>query len=402
MALNPIDDLVASQLGVDKVTNGDFSASGTWTYGQSGGAGWAYDGTGDEADCDGSQTAAVNLEQSISAVAAEIYLLQYTLSNWVVGTVTPQIGGADGLEREADGTYEDYITASNTGNLKFQADGDFNGTIDDVTVRRAFSFTVPTARLTWTNADTYEEIRIQYDKGAGWETWVSGLSGSTTTYDVVDIVPNISYNFRVFCLAMSNPIGDRRATSNTDSCAVWKSAPMASIALGGSVEESVLGTDYAETPTAEIAIGGYVLDAISLKTNYAYYLGDSSGKIYEYSGSYLGDAGATIPSRWESKDTDFSDQDLQISHRSKTIEKMRLHYIDKTEDAVISVSLSTDGGATWTPRTKTIGTGDGKAKHQDYYSVKSGHMFRFAIENASATDEFLMTGLEIFFTVGGD
>ena len=81
---------------------------------------------------------------------------------------------------------------------------------------------------------------------------------------------------------------------------------------------------------------------------------------------------------------------------------MRLHYIDRTEDAVISVSLSTDGGATWTPNTKTMGTGDGKAKYKDFYSIKSGHVFRFAIENASASDEFLMVGLEIFFTVGGD
>ena len=398
MAITPVSDLATTQLGTDKVTNGDFASAGTWTYGQASG-GWAYDGTNDEADCDGSQTEGVDLEQDISAVATEIYLLQYTISNWVAGEVTPQIGGVDGVAHGADGTWETYITATGTGNLKFQADSDFNGTIDDVSAKKVLFPTEDTVRITWTNPQGYDSIRVWRHDGSRWWS-IETLAGNATSYDDEDVTANFLYLYKV---------GTRVETetppsifSNTDSAGIWRDTPMASIVIGGSIVEYVTGTDYAETPTAAIGITGYILDAISLKTNYAYYLGDSSGKIYEYGGDYLGDAGGTIPARWESKDTDFSDQDLQISHRSKIIEKMRLHYIDKTEDAVISVSISTDGGASWTPKTKTMGTGDGKAKYEDFYNVTSGHTFRFAIENASASDEFLMVGLEIFFTVGGD
>jgi len=64
--------------------------------------------------------------------------------------------------------------------------------------------------------------------------------------------------------------------------------------------------------------------------------------------------------------------------------------------------VSTDGGVNWIPNTRSIGTGNGKAKTQDFHFTETGQTFRFAVENASTADEFQFTGLEVFYSVGGD
>ena len=398
-----ITNLVVSVLGDERVTNGDFSTSGTWTYGQDGGDGWSYDAGDDEADCSGDQTAAVDLEQNISAVSAERYLLSYEIKNWVAGTLTPQIGGVNGVAHAADGTWETYITATNTGNLKFQADSDFNGSVDTVSVKKVINLDdTDTISLVWTNADSYDYINIEYDKGSGWVTYVSGLAGDTTSYDIDDIVTNTLYIFRLRLRAPSNPIGSRLSFSNTDSAGIWTENPTAMVIVSPNIAEYVTGTDVTDEVTATVYVTGVVLDAISLKTNYAYYVGSSNGKVYQYSADYKSDAGTSISARWESKDTDFADQSIEISDRFKTVEFARLHYIDKTSSATVSVLVSTDGGATWTPNTKSIGSGDGKGKTKDFHFITTGQIFRFAVENASTSDEFQWAGLDVFFSVGGN
>ncbi len=262
----------------------------------------------------------------------------------------------------------------------------------------ATSSDIDTIGLAWSNPDIYDEIYVFFDKGAGWEQYTI-LAGTVTSVDVDDIVSSILYNFKIEC---TDPLAeDPDAVSNTDSAACWVSTPVATVNVLPNIEEYVTGTDYTETPTATINVTGVVLDAISLKTTYGYYVGSSNGKVYEYSASYKSDAGTSISARWESKDTDFADQSIEISDRFKTIEFVRLHYIDKTSSATVSVLVSTDGGATWTPQTKSIGTGDGKGKTKDFHFITTGQIFRFAVENASTSDEFQFAGLEVFYSIGG-
>ena len=396
MSITPVSNLAATPLDTEKVSNGDFSASGTWTYGQASG-GWAYDGTSEEADCDGSQTTGVDLEQDISAVAAENYFLRYTLSNWVAGTVTPQIGGVDGTARGADGTYEDYITATGTGNLKFQADSDFNGSIDTVSAKKILS-DADTIHLKWTNSDTYSEIDIQFDKGAGWVNYESGLSGSTTSYDVDDIVPNILYNFRLVLFKT----GETAVYSNTDASACWADTITDEIITSESVSDFATAEDVSDTIIDTVYMSDFAVDAIDIITNYAYYVATADGKVYEYSGFYKSDGGTAITAQWESKDTDFAEQDIQDSGKFKTVEFIRLHFMDKSAGARISIKVSTDGGASWATETKSIGTGDNKGKTKDFHFIKTGQIFRFSVQSVSTLDEFQWAGLEVFYTVGGD
>ena len=77
---------------------------------------------------------ASNLEQDVSAVAGGAYVLVFTVTNRTAGSVTPQIGGVDGTARSSDATFTEEILATGTGNLKFQKDTTFDGSIDTVTI----------------------------------------------------------------------------------------------------------------------------------------------------------------------------------------------------------------------------------------------------------------------------
>jgi len=81
---------------------------------------------------------ASDLEQDISAEALKLYKNTYTATR-TDGTLTPQIGAGNGTAISASNTYTDYITASTTGNLKFQADSAFAGTVDVSTAKEVTS-----------------------------------------------------------------------------------------------------------------------------------------------------------------------------------------------------------------------------------------------------------------------
>ena len=268
--------------------------------------------------------------------------------------------------------------------------------VDDLVATASDSDTIG---LAWSNADNYFDIAIEYDKGAGWETY-DVIDGGEESIDVDDVVPNILYNFRLVC---SDALGEEESVnSNTDSAGCWADTITDEIITSESVTEYATGVDVADTITDTVYMTDYVSDAKDIITNYAYYVATADGKVYQYSGFYKSDGGTAITAQWESKDTDFADQDIENADKFKTVEFMRLHYIDKSGGAQISVRLSTDGGASWTTKTKNIGTGDGKGKTKDFHFVTTGQIFRFAIRSVSATDDFQWVGLESFYNIGGE
>lgn len=122
-------------LAAEKVVNGAFATSSGWTWG----TGWAHDAVNLEADATPGVISA--LEQNVGAVAGETYYVKFTGKNRTVGSVTPQIGGVDGQLVADNDTFEQMITATGTGNLKFTKSADFNGSLDDISVT-ALSFTL--------------------------------------------------------------------------------------------------------------------------------------------------------------------------------------------------------------------------------------------------------------------
>jgi len=254
--------------------------------------------------------------------------------------------------------------------------------------------------LAWTNGDTYDDIYIQRKQMGGAWTDLYGAAGSASSYSDTTAVINTTYYYRLY--GTTEDPGDSSDYSGTAHASCWADTLTGTVCVDAELAEYVTGTDYPDTVTGTVYISGVVLDAQSLKTTYAYYVGDSNGKVYQYSAAYTGDAGSNISARWESKDTDFADQSMEWADKFKTIQKVRLHYIDKTSSATVSLLISTDGGANWVSKTRSIGTGDGKGKTADFFLIKTGQIFRFAIENASSSDEFQFAGLEAFYSVGGD
>jgi len=126
---------------VEKVINGAFATSASWTFG----TGWAHDAGNLEADHTAGNTAA--LEQNVTAVAGEGYQVVFTVKNRTAGTVTPQVGGVSGSAVSTNSTSTQTIRATGTGNLKFIPTTDFDGSIDDASVKTIMSQLILTTQL---------------------------------------------------------------------------------------------------------------------------------------------------------------------------------------------------------------------------------------------------------------
>ena len=126
---------------VEKVANGAFATSASWTFG----TGWAHDAGNLEADHTAGNTAA--LEQDVTSVAGEGYQVIFTVKNRTAGTVTPQVGGVSGSAVSTNTTSTQTIRATGTGNLKFTPTTDFDGSIDDVSVKTTMSQLILTTQL---------------------------------------------------------------------------------------------------------------------------------------------------------------------------------------------------------------------------------------------------------------
>ena len=117
------------EYGSELVTNGDFATDSDWIKG----TGWTI--SGGTANCDGTQTGNTLLYQNIGHSSNTLYRLQFTISNYVSGTIdfaldNPFFGAAN-----SNGTFVFDITPSSVGNFIVRADENFVGSIDNVSVK---------------------------------------------------------------------------------------------------------------------------------------------------------------------------------------------------------------------------------------------------------------------------
>lgn len=117
--------------GAELCDDGDMDVPSHWTTG----TGWSV--ATSVATCDGSQVADSDLEQTPAAgiTEDEDYYVVFTLNSVDAGTVTPVLGDQAGTARDAAGTYAEKITAGAGGKIILRADSDFEGELDDVSVR---------------------------------------------------------------------------------------------------------------------------------------------------------------------------------------------------------------------------------------------------------------------------
>ncbi len=159
----------------DKVTNGSFATNSTWTFG----AGWSFDAVNLEADHAVGNTE--DLEENVSAVSGEVYQVTFTVKNLTGGQIVPSIGGGIGTAVSSNSTSIQYITAISNGNLKFTPLTNFDGSIDDVVVKKVnFS----QALLSLRNSDDSVNLEIRASTTSFDNTYIGKDAGKSQLTNV--------------------------------------------------------------------------------------------------------------------------------------------------------------------------------------------------------------------------
>ena len=129
----------AEILGSELVTNGDFATDTDWAKG----AGWTI--SGGTASNSGGANFSDLTQNNANITIGKNYKITYTVSNYVSGSFKFIMNNntASGLERNADGTYTDYISALSQGySFRTQGSG-FIGSIDNISVKQEDKNNVP-------------------------------------------------------------------------------------------------------------------------------------------------------------------------------------------------------------------------------------------------------------------
>ena len=128
-------------IGAELVTNGDFATDTDWTKG----VGWTI-GSGTA----NASATITDLGQTITIETGKKYRVEYTISNYVSGTVRFKLGIINGNTESGNGTYVEIITAgSSYGVIALDGTATFTGSIDNVSVKQVQDFTVARASDVW-------------------------------------------------------------------------------------------------------------------------------------------------------------------------------------------------------------------------------------------------------------
>ena len=123
-----LEDLDNYDLGTELVTNGDFSASTGWTEGGN----WSI-GAGVATHTPGTPS---TLSQTVSIVQDISFRVAFDVSGRTAGSVTPALGGTTGTAVTSNASHAESITPGAGVTVDFNATTDFDGEIDNVSVRQ--------------------------------------------------------------------------------------------------------------------------------------------------------------------------------------------------------------------------------------------------------------------------
>jgi hypothetical protein len=132
-------------LGVDQATNGSFDTQGhglrSWILTGADSTGWAWT-TGKAVHSSGTNA----LKQNITVITASNYIVTFTVTGMTTGTLTCSLGAfTTALVVSASGDYAaSFITTSSGAQtLTFTPTTGFNGSIDNITIKRRTSISTP-------------------------------------------------------------------------------------------------------------------------------------------------------------------------------------------------------------------------------------------------------------------
>jgi len=152
LGTDPKAIMVSVATGLQEIAqNGNFTTDTLWTKG----AGWTI-GAG-VATATGAISTAISQVPVLTVVAGQAYAVTYTITRSAGGLI-PSIGGQNGTERTASGTYREIIIAAASTPIAFTGNA-FTGTLDSVSVTVATSGTMA---LLPTNAYTISGTALTF------------------------------------------------------------------------------------------------------------------------------------------------------------------------------------------------------------------------------------------------
>jgi hypothetical protein len=284
-----------------------------------------------------------------------------------------------------------------------------------------------TVKLTWTNhgdgiGDAYQYVVIGYSAGVWHEISIDGRS---TTYSV-GITLNTTWQFRVKGYEL---VGGDTAWSTTVNIAAYTTTQSTGVDLTvplptETIDDSPTGeTDIVyesppvlirllptcseggattDTQSTGVTLTVYYRKGIQSPIDYAYYLADNYGKVFNYSSSYKSDDGEVITCTYTTKDSELSDQDVQCIDKMKTLHEVKLWYIDTASSVTYSIGVSIDGGNTWTNKSASLGTGTGTAKNHTFWFYITGQKFMIRVQRSSTSATMQLLGIECAYDVRGE
>ena len=168
------------------------------------------------------------------------------------------------------------------------------------------------------------------------------------------------------------------------------------------VPTSAVSAGMVHSGTGTLSLSALSGASQSIRTDWAMFLGSSTGKVYDYNPDALSDDGVAVGAIWQSKQTDLADQVPEMADQWKNLWKVRLVYVDKTASTNVTVYVSVDGGESWSSRMKSLGTGDGTTKSADFYFILPFEFLDVKVEHASDANEFQWAGLYVYWTPAGE
>ena len=129
--------------GSEKVTNGDFATDSDWSKG----TGWTI--SGGTANCDGTQSGNTDLSQNITTDTGKQYKITYTVSNYSAGSIFIRLNSGNVTStKSSNGTFTEVLSGASGTQFILRANLDFNGSIDNVSVKEYTSADMDVTRNT--------------------------------------------------------------------------------------------------------------------------------------------------------------------------------------------------------------------------------------------------------------
>lgn len=269
----------------------------------------------------------------------------------------------------------------------------------------------------WTNEDTYDNVVIHRKVGDADYASYDTITYPTDYYRDTDMKTNtmVKYKLKAYRSPyvpsdFSSEVGyvDERIT---DTIGVSSATPSEVLGLTDTITDTIsllTGTGEVvgmrDTITDTIGVSTSEQEAATISSNFGYFIGTMDGYVHTYSSAYKSDNGASILSSWRSKTVDFSELNIKFAMMYKTVYRVSIQYVDLESSTPVIVSISTNGGSTWTSsNTVTIGTGLLNTANKDFwFTGVCGQFFDFKIEFPSTNKTFQLVGIQVEFEPWGD